>query len=167
VVRGRRRGAAVSTAGEDRPAFGDRYLRGLNSATRNNAIAYGYSLTITASWGMMSVLDDRATVGRVFVFVAGAGLAFALANALVTKGYRETRDPEVPLVRALGTSFGIVSSSAGVGAAALVAWALDGWLAWLLSPFAATVAYLLIAGLEIALARVAQVHVGPDDFEQR
>ena len=167
MVRRRRRGAPVATTGHDEPAFRDRYLRGLNSATRNNAIAYGYSLTITACWGTMSVLGDEAGIWRIFLFVVGGGLAFAVANAAVTKGFRETREPEVPLVRALGTSFGIVSSSAGFGMAALSAWLLDGWLAWLVTPFVATVTYLLVAGLEIALARVAQMRVGPDDFEDR
>jgi hypothetical protein len=167
VVRRRRGGAPVAAAGADRSAFRDHYLRGLNSVARNNAIAYGYSLTITASYGMLAVLGHRPTVWRIFAFIAGAGAAFALANAAVTKGYRETQEPEAPLVRALGSSFGIVSSSAGVAACALVGWALDGWFPWLLGPLVATLAYVLLAGLEIALARVAQLQAGPDDFEER
>ena len=44
----------------------------------------------------------------------------------------------------------------GVGAAALVAWAAGGWAAWLFAPFAGGVAFLLVNGLEYAVAEVEE-----------
>jgi hypothetical protein len=48
--------------------FSENYLRGLHASARGNAAAYGYSVTITASFG-----DLGAVVGdpRTFVYPSG------------------------------------------------------------------------------------------------
>jgi hypothetical protein len=60
-----------------------------------------------------------------------------------------------------------VSVSAGVGLAALIGWALRGWLAWLLGAFAGASVYLLAAALEIAAARGVHRAAGTDNLEER
>jgi hypothetical protein len=56
-----------------RPGFADTYVRGLRSAARNNASAYGYSVTITATFGILSVVTAVTTVLEIFTFAGGRG----------------------------------------------------------------------------------------------
>lgn len=127
--------------------------RGLASSTRHNALAYGYSLTISGAFGVIESLDHTPRVGDVFLFGLGAALTFTLASAGITKGFRVRREDEPQVVQAMGASVELVSVSGGIGAAALVGWAASGWIAWLVGPFAASSAYLFLAALELAVAR--------------
>lgn len=143
--------------------FREHYARGLGMSARNNALAYGYSVTATASFGVLSATDGPVRVGRIFLFLLGAGLAFAAINALVTRGFRRRVEREPPVVVALATSFSVVSSSAAVGLAALLAWGIGGWAAWLLDALLPTWVYLGLSALEIALAR--NVHLSVSDVD--
>jgi hypothetical protein len=99
--------------------------------------------------------------------VVASGLAFAAVSALVTQGFRRRAEREPPVVVALATSFAVVSTSAGVGVAALVGWAVGGWLAWFLGALLPTWAYLSVAALEIALSRGLHEAVGEVAPEER
>jgi hypothetical protein len=72
--------------------FGEHYLRGLGMSVRSNALAYGYSVTSTASFGVLAKGAGPMSVGHIFGFVIGNGLAFAGVNALVTRGFRQRVD---------------------------------------------------------------------------
>jgi hypothetical protein len=137
------------------------YARGLGVSTRNNTIAYGYSVGATATFGVLQELHGF-DVARIFVFIAGACSPFALVNALVTRGFREPFADEPDLVVALATSFSVVSVAAAVGAATLVAWAAPGWVGFLFAPFAFTSAYLLAVGAETAFAAARHDDGGSD-----
>jgi MFS family permease len=147
--------------------FGEHYLRGLGMATRNNGLAYGYSITATASFGVLVRTDPGASVGRIFLFVLGSGVAYAIITALVTQGFTRRVDREPPVVLALAMAFAVVSTSAGVGVAALVGSVIGGWVAWLLGALLPTWAYLLVAALEIALSRGLHEVIGDVDPEER
>ena len=127
------------------------YERGLGISTRNNTIAYGYSVGATATFAVVQELH-HANVARIFLFILGASLPFALVNVLVTRGFRQRFPDEPGVVIALATSFSALSIAAAVGAAALLAWAAPTWLAWVCGPFAFTSVYLLAVGAETALA---------------
>jgi hypothetical protein len=131
----------------------DHLVRGLASSTRHNALAYGYSLATTGSFGVLAALDHPPDVLDVFLFGIGAALTFTLATVGVTHGFKVRREEEPPVVQALGASFGVASVSGGIGLAALVGWAASGWIAWLVGPFAASGVYLLLTALEFVLAR--------------
>jgi hypothetical protein len=146
--------------------FGEHYVRGLGMATRNNGLAYGYSITATASFAVLDRTAAPATVGRIFAFVVANGIAFAVVSALVTRGFRRRVDREPPVVVALATSFAVLSTSIGVGIAALLGWGVGGWWAWALGPLLSTWAYLSVAAIEIALSRGLHEAVGdiaPED----
>jgi hypothetical protein len=147
--------------------FGEHYVRGLGMATRNNGLAYGYSITATASFGVLFRTDPPASVGRIFLFVIANGVAFAIVSALVTRGFRRRVDREPPIVLALATAFAVASTSVGVGIAALVGWGLGGWLGWLLAPVLSTWAYLSLAAIEIAVSRGLHEAVGDLAPEER
>jgi hypothetical protein len=147
--------------------FGEHYVRGLGMSARNNGTAFGYSVTATAAFGMLLHTDGPFTVLKIFMFVVGSGLAFAGINALVTRGFRQRVEQEPPVVVALATAFALVSISVGVGLAALIGWGLGGWGAWLLGSLLPTWAYLSIAALEMALARVLHLTVADEPPHQR
>jgi MFS family permease len=147
--------------------FGEHYLRGLGMSARGNSLAYGYSVTATASFGMLVHTDGSLTVLRIFMFIVGNGIAFTVTNALVTRGFSERAEEEPPVVVSLASSFSFVSISAAVGAAGLVGWAIGGWIAWGLGALLSTWIYLSIAALEMALARNLHLAVGDEDPEHR
>jgi peptidoglycan biosynthesis protein MviN/MurJ (putative lipid II flippase) len=136
-------------------------------STRNNALAYGYSITSTTSFAVLERTAGSASVGHIFLFVLGAGIAFAGVTALVTRGFRSRVEQEPPMVVALGTSLSVISISAGVGIAALVGLVIQGAVAWLLGAILATWTYLGVAALEIAAARLLHIGVGERDPEER
>ena len=135
--------------------FLEHYVRGLGMAARNNGLAYGYSVTVTASFAVLTVDNGPVRIGHVFLFVAGAGLAFAVVNALVTRGFRQWVKEEPPVVLARASSFSLVSASAAVGVAALLGSLLSTWV------------YLGASALEIALARNVHLTVSDVDPEKR
>jgi hypothetical protein len=143
--------------------FTEDYVRGLGMSARNNALAYGYSITATASFGALTDTAGSASVGHIFLFILGAAVAFAGINALVTRGFRTRVEHETPVVVALATSLSVISISAGAGAATLLGIVLGGWPAWLLGPMLATWTYLSIAALEVAAARALHITVGEED----
>ncbi len=136
-------------------------------AARNNALAFGYSISATASFAILDRTAHNASVFHIFLFVIGASLGFSGVNALVTRGYRERVEPEPPVVVALATSLAVLSASCSVGVAALIGWVVGGWVAWLVGSLLATLAYLVIAALEMALARGLHHAAGTDDLEER
>jgi ABC-type Co2+ transport system permease subunit len=147
--------------------FGEHYVRGLGMATRNNGLAYGYSITATASFAVLDRTASPASVARIFLFILGNGIGFAVVSGLVTQGFRRRVDREPPVVLALATAFAVVSTSVGVGIAALVGWGIGGWASWLIAPLLSTWAYLSVAALEIALSRGLHEAVGDVSPEER
>ena len=115
--------------------FGEHYVRGLGMATRNNGLAYGYSITATASFGVLERTDPPGSLARIFLFVVASGIAFAIVSALVTRGFRQRVEREPPVVVALATAFSVVSTSAAVGIAALVGWGIGGWWPGFSAPY--------------------------------
>jgi hypothetical protein len=159
--------ASRMAQGSDPDGFLEHYWRGLGLSARNNSLAYGFSVAITAGFGVLDRLAGSPSVPDIFLFAAGACLPFAVLNPTVTKGFRRRVEREPPMVVALGTTFSIVSASTGLAAAALLGWALDGWLAWLLGALAASTVYLLTAALEIALGRGVHAVAGTENLEER
>lgn len=149
------------------PRAREDYIRGLGMSVHNNALAYGYSITATATFAVLDDLAKPADLGRIFLFVVGASLAFAGVNALVTRGFRERVEEEPPVVLALATSMSALSISAGVGVAALIGWQLGGWAAWLVGPLLATWGYLSVAALEMVLARALHLLASDVEPEER
>lgn len=127
------------------------FSRGLQASVRNNYTAYGYSVMITASFGVLAT-QERARLGFVFLFLTGAIAAFVVTELVVSKGFERTPRGEPMKVEALGAAFSFGSVGIAVGAAALATVVLNGWLAWLLGAFFASGVYVVMSGLEIALA---------------
>lgn len=130
-----------------------RYTTSLKRSIGTNASAYGFSVMITASYGVLSTSLGNPTVGDVFLFTTGAVLGFVLLEIITTRGHSRSLEAERSDVVAYGALFSLGSITAGVGAAALVAAILDSGVAWPLGAAAATITHLLVVGLETLLAR--------------
>jgi hypothetical protein len=137
------------------------YREGIRTAARENATAYGYSIMITSSFGLVAALDPRPPVWAYFLFAAGAGTGFPLVLLAATKGFRELSfDAERSSVLVFAALINVASILAGVGGAGLVAWPIDGWAAWTVAPVVATSCYLLVNGLEYAVAEEEEERSG-------
>ena len=55
-----------------RRSFARSYLHGLHHSARENVSAYGYSVTITASFGLLVAIMGSPSVLEDFVFAGGA-----------------------------------------------------------------------------------------------
>lgn len=129
--------------------------RGVRTSVRSNASAYGYSVMITATYGALSVTAPPPSLPRIFLFLAGAALAFSAIEFTSFFLIGNRVRPEPTEVVALGAAIGIVSISAGVGAATGLASLVDSWPAWFGGSAVATLVYLGVVAVELALAHRA------------
>ena len=136
--------------------FLTRYRRGIRTSLRNNSSAYGYTIVVTCDVAMLNRLVGSPSIGEIYAFIIGAVGAFALLEASVSRMFREKLKGEPSNVMALGSSFSIVSISVAVSATLLCGWLTGGWFVWGLSAFGSTAVYLLILGIEMALAEGAE-----------
>jgi hypothetical protein len=126
--------------------------RGLQTSVRNNASAYGYSVTITTTFAVSQALVGSPTVGQIFLFLFGAVVAFGVVELLATRGFTERMRVEPGDVIAFGGMFSFVSCGLALGVAALGAELIGSGLAWPVTSFAATVVLLVLSGVELAVA---------------
>jgi hypothetical protein len=128
-----------------------RYKRGLHASVRNNASAYGFSVTITASFGLLTSALGTPTALEIFAFAGGAVAAFALVEFVVSRGYRQDLEDEPPNVKDVGSSVSVLSVGLAMAGAYVVGKLLGGLAAWPVGSFAATSAYLFLFGVELGL----------------
>lgn len=130
-------------------SFASGYARALATVVRRSAIPYGYTVTVWTSGAVLEHADRSPNVGDAFLFVAGAVAGFAVVGVLASvEGHAlEPRSGDLlrtGLLQALAVGLAL-------GAAALVA-LLGGLVVWPLGSFAATLVYLAVAGIELALS---------------
>lgn len=130
------------------------YLHGLNVSVRGNAQAFGFSILITVSYGIVSSSTDKPAPIELLGFALSAVAAFALLNLFVA--WLKTIQPddiERSEVLLIATATDFLSVGAGVGAAFAASMLTHGWVPWVLAPFSASLAYCLVQALEIAITR--------------
>jgi hypothetical protein len=128
-----------------------RYRRGLHASVRNNASAYGFSVTITASFGLLTSALGTPTAPEIFAFAGGAVAAFALVEFALSLGYRRDLEDEPPNVKDVGSSVSVLSVGLAMAGTFAVGRILGGFAAWPVGSFAATAVYLLLFGVELGL----------------
>lgn len=131
-----------------------RLAEGLNASVHGNAQAFGFSITITVSFGVVSLLEPKPGVFDLFLFAMAGVLAFSLLNVLVALGLRNT-DKTEPGDRALliGTATDFLAVGAAVGSAIGIGTLVHGTLAWVLTPFVGAAVYVLVQSVELAVGR--------------
>ncbi len=118
---------------------------------RNNASAYGFSVTITASFGLLASASGAPAAPEIFAFAAGAVAAFALVEFVVSGGYRRDLEDEPSNVKDIGSSVSILSVGAALAGAYAVGELLGGLATWPVASFVATTVYLFLFGAELGL----------------
>jgi hypothetical protein len=139
--------------------------RGIRISVHGNAPAFGFSIMITCSFGVVSMLRVPATLLDVFLFGTAAALGLALLEGLVSRGFRDRLDEPPEQVELLGTAMNFLSVAAGVGVAAVTASLVIGTPAWPLAGFLAASAYVLAESAEITLAERIQARRGDTPAE--
>ncbi|MGI9048044.1 MAG: hypothetical protein ACR2GU_01460 [Rubrobacteraceae bacterium] len=137
---------------ESVPGFGASYLRGLNASVRNNASAYGYSVTITSAFGLLNAVYNTPRASEIFAFAGGAIVAFALVEAVVSRGFRRGIDDEPTAVKMLGSSISFFSIGLALVTALLVGRLIKGFAIWPAGSFITTDVYLFVFALELSVA---------------
>jgi hypothetical protein len=115
-----------------------------------SAAPYGYTLAIWSSGAVLLRSHGVPSFGEVFVFVAGAIAGFNLLGALAISVIGHAQPVECRKARVLAGLLDWVALGVVVGAVYTIS-AIHGWVAWLLGPFAATILYLVIASLQLAV----------------
>ncbi len=136
--------------------FGNRYTHGLRVSARNNASAYGYSVTVTAGYGIISALRGTTGILEIFAWAGGAVLAFTLVGATATSGFRQRLESDPSEVQTLAGALAFVSVGLALVATLIIGWLVEGLYAWPLGSFLATVVYLGLVPLEMVLAEVLE-----------
>lgn len=151
--------------GGDRDEAVGRILRGVRRAVRTDASAYGYSILITAVFGLVNLQDGPPTVGRLFAYALGATLGFATWEAVASRGFRMRIREEPSDVVLVGTALAPVSVGVSFVAALGVTAATVGAWSWLMTPLAATVVYVALTGAQLMVARLYEEHHPPEEAE--
>lgn len=131
-----------------RPSWYRRWPVGFNTAVSGNAQAFGFSITVTATYGVISSAQGSPSVPDIFGFALAAVAAFSLLNLLVARLLaKERKDPDRVVLVATATDFLAVGS--GIAAAVGLQYVLTGWPTWVLAPFTASLVYVLVQALEM------------------
>jgi hypothetical protein len=128
------------------------FERGVDTATRNNVTAYGYSVTITAAFALLQTSRSDTGTAQIFAFAAGAVVAFAAIAALVSGFFQEELEDQPSNVKSLAGALSFFSVGLALGVAYVVGILLQGLAAWPVSAFLTTVVYVTSVGLELAVA---------------
>src|ERR671917_1304545 len=128
------------------------FERGVDTATRNNVTAYGYSVSITAAFAILQTTRSDTGVLEIFVFAGGAVVAFAIIAGLASGFFREELEDQPSHVKSLAGALSFFSVGLALGIAYLVGIVLEGLPAWPVSAFLTTVVYVAAVGLELAVA---------------
>lgn len=133
------------------------YGRGVRTALRNNATAYGFSISITAAYGLVSGEHGQGSALETVSFAFGACAAFVLVGSVFVALFRRGSLSEGGQVLTIGGVIDLVSVVAAVAAAFGLS-LVPGYASWPLTGMATVVVYLLVGGLDVVIARVAARH---------
>ncbi len=129
------------------------YRKNLRAAVGSSAGPYGYTL---ATWTTGAVLMNARGVPdtvAALTFMAGAVLGFAFVGVLAFGGLTKHVDREQGQALLWG-SFHFFSVGLAIGAAALVVYYVQSFIAWPLAAILSTSVYLLVLGAESTAAYV-------------
>src|SRR4051794_33644 len=146
-----RRGLNGATRGYPRWML-DQFREGLGAIVRQDATAYGYSLSAGGGVAILTIADRSPHAIDVFLYALGASLVFPLANVVATKGFSVRYPEAAPILIAFGTSIGFLSVAGAIFVGWLLGLLLPGWIGWLVGGFAVSASYIVLSACEVVLA---------------
>jgi hypothetical protein len=126
------------------------YRTGLHTTLRSTAAAYGYTLSIASTAVELTTVHSKPSSGELFLFVAGGVAGFAVLEIVLLAARPPDGDDASDAFPFAG-ALNFIAVAAGLGAAIGLAHAVASALAWLLSPLAATVVYLLLLAGQVTV----------------
>jgi hypothetical protein len=143
-----------------------RLAAGLRKALHGNATAFGYSVTITASFGAVQLQCGQPDFTDLILFGAGAVFAFGGLEGMLSRGFRAPLEAGADQVITLATALALVSIAVAIATAHVIAGVLSGAAAWFGGAFGASLVFAVIEGLEFMFAEWIQERRGaPNDDE--
>ncbi len=136
---------------------GEVFARGVRTALRNNATAYGFSISITASYGLASSANGSPSAGETVAFAVGAAVAFVLIGAVFLTRYPQGSLREGGQIATISGGIDLLAVLTALGAAYGLS-QVPGFVTWPLTSFGTAVAYLLVSGLDVLIARAVADH---------
>jgi small-conductance mechanosensitive channel len=128
------------------------FERGVDTAARNNVTAMGYSITITAAFALLQTSRSDTGISAIFLYAAGAVLAFAIIACLASGFFREELEDESSNIKSLAGALSFLSVGLALVVTYVVGLLIPGLAAWPASAFVATVVYVASVGLELTIA---------------
>lgn len=128
------------------------YSKAVRTALGNNSTAYGFSVSITSAYGLVSTSHGSASALQTVAFAVGASGAFVLVALTLARGFRERPLDESETMASIAGVIDLVSVIAAVGVAVAAAH-IPGTVGWALCSFLVTLTYLVVGGLDVLLAR--------------
>lgn len=146
--------AAEADEPSKRASCGELLVRGFNTSVTGNAQAFGFSITVTATFGAITAVHDNPSLYQLMGFALSAVAAFSLLNVAVAL-LVDIRRSRVEATRALlvATATDFLAVGAGVGTAIGISHVLSAWPSWLVAPFAAGLLYVLVQSVELAVGQ--------------
>lgn len=137
-----------------------RVVRGLQEALHGNVTAFGYSVTITASYGAVQNQQGNPALFDLLLYGIGAVAAFSVLEGILSRGFRQPLPRGSDEVRTLGTALAFLSIAMAIATASAIASLLGGGVAWFASAVGASLVFVLAEGLEFAVAAWLQQRRG-------
>lgn len=134
------------------------YASGVRTTLRNNATAYGFSISVTAVFGLLASSHQQASFPlQALLFASGAVAAFLLVEVVASRLFQRRVPSETDSVIMISGAVDALSVLASVGAASALS-LVPGIASWPLTAFGATLAYLLVGGMDVLIARRVARH---------
>ncbi|MFI8849803.1 hypothetical protein [Streptomyces sp. 891-h] len=133
------------------------YGEGVRTALQDNATAYGFSLSITAAYGLAGAVKGPASAVETVVFAFGAAGAFLVVNLSFLGRFARGRLSESQQMLGLKGSVDFLSVAVAVAVAFGLAHLPDP-CAWPVTGLGTVASYLLIGGLDVVVAQFLARH---------
>lgn len=127
------------------------YGRAVRTALRNNATAYGFSISITAAYGLANAVAGPAKPFETVSFALGAAIAFVIVGAVFLVRFQKGSLPEGGQVATISGGIDLLSVTGAVATAYGLSH-LPGYLAWPVTALGTVTVYLLVGGLDVVIA---------------
>ena len=139
----------------------DHYRKRLRVTVGASAAPYGYTLATWTTGAVITHARGIPDASAALTFMAGAVVGFAFVGTLAFGGVTRRFDRDHGETPLIWGSLRLFSVGLAIGAASIVAYYVEGPVAWPLGGFLSTTTYLLVAGAE-ATAAYEWEHRGED-----
>lgn len=128
-------------------------VSGVRTSLRENATAYGFSVSITAAFGLVSTQHpSRETALPVLLFAAAAALTFLVIEVGASRLFADIGHQERTRVVFISGAVDGIAVLCSVGAAVGLA-TIPGVLAWPATSAGTVLVFLVVGGLDVLIAR--------------